>query len=116
MAGNNEETRKMPMTSHFDNDRVRDDRVRDDRVRDDYGIAARCLVPTQAHVLRGCLAAAGIAAVVADDQHSQVDQLISPALGGVRVLVHERDLAAARDVLAAYERGDFALEDDDVPE
>jgi hypothetical protein len=31
------------------------------------------------------------------------------------VLVPERDLAAARDVLAAYERGDFALPDGDVP-
>ncbi len=87
-----------------------------EQMKDDYTIAARCLVPTQAHVLRGCLEAAGIAAVVTDDQHSQVDQLISPALGGARVLVLERDLAAARDVLAAYERGDFALKDDEVPE
>lgn len=83
---------------------------------DDYAIAARCLVPTQAHVLRGCLQAAGIAAAVADDHHSQVDQLISPALGGARVLVHERDLAAAQEVLAAYERGDLALDDDELPE
>jgi hypothetical protein len=82
---------------------------------DDYTVAARCLVPTQAHVLRGCLQAAGIAATVADDHHSQVDQLISPALGGARVLVHERDLAAAMEVLAAYERGDLALKDDDMP-
>lgn len=85
-----------------------------DAGNDDYTIAARCLDPTQAHLLRGCLAAAGVAAMVTDDQHSQVDQLISPALGGARVLVHERDLAAARDVLAAYERGDFALQDDEV--
>ncbi|HEX8605806.1 MAG TPA: DUF2007 domain-containing protein [Pseudoduganella sp.] len=84
--------------------------------KDDYAIAARCLVPTQAHVLRGCLQAAGIAAVVADDHHSQVDQLISPALGGVRVLVLESDLAAAGSVLAAYERGDFALQDDELPD
>lgn len=85
-------------------------------MKDDYAIAARCLDPTQAHVLRGCLQAAGITAMVSDDHHTQVDQLISPALGGARVMVHERDLAAARDVLAAYERGDFALKDDEVPE
>jgi Putative prokaryotic signal transducing protein len=85
-------------------------------IKDDYAIAARCLDPTQAHVLRGCLQAAGIAAAVADDHHSQVDQLISPAMGGARVLVHERDLRAARDVLAAFERGDLALKDWEVPE
>jgi hypothetical protein len=84
--------------------------------RDDYTLAARCLDPTQAHVLRGCLQAAGIAATVADDHHSQVDQLISPALGGARVLVHERDLPAAKEVLAAYERGDLALKDWEVPD
>ncbi|WP_229487465.1 putative signal transducing protein [Pseudoduganella lutea] len=85
-------------------------------IKDDYTIAARCLDPTEAHVLRGCLHAAGIAATVADDHHSQVDQLISPAMGGARVLVHERDLAAAKEILAAYERGDLALKEGDVPE
>jgi hypothetical protein len=81
----------------------------------DYAIAARCLDATEAHVLRGCLEAAGIAAVVTDDQHLQANTLLAPALGGARVLVPERDLAAAREVLAAYERGDFALRDDEPP-
>jgi hypothetical protein len=87
-----------------------------DEIKDDYAIAARCLDPVQAHVLRGCLEAAGIRATVTDDHHSQVDQLISPALGGARVLVHERDLAGAKEVLAAYERGDLALKDWEVPD
>ncbi|WP_338763892.1 DUF2007 domain-containing protein [Massilia sp. METH4] len=88
----------------------------DTDIKDDYAIAARCLDPVQAHVLRGCLEAAGIRAAVMDEHHSQVDQLISPALGGARVLVHERDLAAAKDVLAAFERGDLALRDGEMPE
>jgi hypothetical protein len=75
----------------------------------DYQLVARRLVPTEAHLLCGCLRAAGIAAVVADDQHGQVNFLLAPALGGTRVLVPAADLAAAREVLAAFERGEFAL-------
>lgn len=81
----------------------------------DYAIAARCLDSTQAHLLAGCLKAAGIGAVVADDQLLQANSLLAPAMGGARVLVPENDLKAAQDVLAAYERGDFALRDDEVP-
>ena len=77
----------------------------------EYCLVARRLVPTEAHLLCGCLRAAGIAAVVADDQHVQVNFLLAPALGGTRVLVPEADLEAARAVLAAYERGDFTLPD-----
>ena len=80
----------------------------------DYAIAARCLDTTQAHLLRGCLRAAGIGAEVADDHHAQANTLILPALGGVRVLVPAHELAAAREVLAAYERGEFMLPDDEA--
>ncbi|GGY95493.1 DUF2007 domain-containing protein [Pseudoduganella plicata] len=82
-----------------------------DQHPNDYRLVARRLEPTEAHLLRGCLRAAGIAAVVADDQHGQVNFLLAPALGGTRVLVPEADLEAARAVLAAYERGDFMLPD-----
>ena len=77
----------------------------------DYRLVARRLVPTEAHLLCGCLRAAGIAAVVADDGHVQVNFLLAPALGGTRVLVPEAELETARAVLAAYERGEFALSD-----
>jgi hypothetical protein len=78
---------------------------------------AQYLVPIDAHLACGCLVAAGIPAVVADANHAQADQLIAPAMGGVRVLVPESYLQQAGEVLAALARGDFALsEDADVGE
>ncbi len=79
----------------------------------DYEMVARCLDPTQAHVLRGLLRAGGIAAEVADDQLVQTNFLWAPALGGARVLVPGADVAAAKEVIAAFERGEFALGDDE---
>ncbi len=82
--------------------------------RDLFSVA-KYLVPMDAHLARGCLVAAGIPAVVADVNHGQADQLILAAMGGVRVLVPQAFMEQAREVLAAYERGDFALgEDADV--
>ena len=78
---------------------------------------AKYLVPTDAYVVQGCLAASGIPAVVADANHVQADLLIAPALGGVRVLVPESFLQQARDILDALARGDYELgEDADVGE
>ena len=83
----------------------------------DLVIAAQYLVPTDAHLAQGCLAASGIPAVVADNNVAQAYDLIAPAMGGVRVLVPESFLQQAKDVLAARERGEFALgEDADVGE
>ncbi len=73
---------------------------------------AQYLVPIDAHLACGCLVAAGIPAVVADANHAQADQLIAPAMGGVRVLVPESYLQQADAVLAALARGDYALGDD----
>ena len=78
----------------------------------DLFIAARYLDPMEAHTARGCLLAAGIPAVVADDNHIQANQLMSTALGGVRVMVPEEYLQQSTEVLAALSRGDFALADD----
>jgi len=47
-----------------------------------------------------------------DDQYVQSNLLLAPAIGGVRVLVPERDLPLAQEVLEAFERGDLALGDD----
>ena len=79
--------------------------------RDLFAIA-QYLVPIDAHLARGCLVAAGIPAVVADANHAQADQLILPAMGGVRILVPESYLQQAGEVLEALARGDFALSDD----
>ena len=78
----------------------------------DLFVIAQYLVPIDAHMAQGCLVAAGIPAVVADANHAQADQLIAPAMGGVRVLVPESYLQQAAEVLEALARGDFALSDD----
>lgn len=73
---------------------------------------ARYLVPIDARLAQGCLQAAGIPAVLADDQLVQTNLLWSPALGGVRVLVPEEYLQQAEAALEALRRGEFALDDD----
>ena len=73
---------------------------------------ARYLVPMDATLVQGCLAAAGIPAVLADANLVQTDLLLAPALGGVGILVPEDVLRRAEAVLAAYERGEFALDED----
>jgi hypothetical protein len=78
----------------------------------DLFVVAKYLVPTDAFVAQGCLRAAGVPAVVADNHHVQAYELLSPALGGVRILVPESYIAQSKEVLAALERGDFALDDD----
>lgn len=78
----------------------------------DLFVVAKCMVPTDAFLLCGMLEAGGVPAVVADANHVQADLLIAPALGGVRILAPESYLAQAAGVIAAYERGEYALDDD----
>ncbi|ALK99815.2 MULTISPECIES: putative signal transducing protein [unclassified Massilia] len=78
---------------------------------------ARYLIPMEASLVQGCLAASGIPAVLADAHLMQTDLLLAPALGGVRILVPEDYLLQAQAVLEAFQRGEFALgEDADVGE
>ena len=79
--------------------------------RDLFSVA-QYLVPIDAHLAQGCLVAAGIPAVVADANHAQAYELISAALGGVRVLVPMSFVQQAGEILQAMERGEFALDDD----
>ena len=76
----------------------------------DLLLLARYLDPMEAHMARGCLVAAGIPAVIADDNMS--NQPMVPVMGGVRVLVPESYLQQSQEVLAALARGDFALDDE----
>lgn len=73
---------------------------------------ARYLDPMDARLAQGCLVAAGIPAVLADEQLVQTNLLLAPAVGGVRVLVPQEHLQEAEAVLVALKRGDFALDDD----
>lgn len=81
-------------------------------MQNEFCLVARCLVPTDAHLICGCLKAAGVAAVVADDQLMQVHSLLGIAIGGARVLVPSEDLGLAREIIAAFQRGELALDDD----
>lgn len=73
---------------------------------------ARYLVPMDANLVQGCLVAAGIPAVLADANLVQTNLLLAPALGGVRIMVPEDWLRQAEGVLAAYQRGEYALDED----
>jgi hypothetical protein len=78
----------------------------------DLFIVARYLVPMEASLMQGCLEASGIPAVLADAHLMQTDLLLAPALGGVRILVPSTYVQQAQAVLEAFERGEFALDDD----
>lgn len=80
----------------------------------DLFVVARFLVPMQARLVQGCMAASGIPAVLADAHLVQADLLLAPALGGVRILVPESYLQQAGAVLDAFERGEFEL--DELPD
>ena len=67
----------------------------------------RFLDPWEAHVVKARLIAEGIDATVSNDQLSMADWPMAFALGGTALQVPDEDAARARDVLAAYHRGDF---------
>lgn len=71
--------------------------------------------PTEAYLLRGLLQAAGVPATVADTHLVQAHGLLAPAIP-VRVQVPALCMDRGQDVLAAFERGDYGLRDDEVLE
>ncbi|RDD82713.1 hypothetical protein DVJ77_05545 [Dyella tabacisoli] len=73
----------------------------------------RFSTPTEAHILCARLAAEGIATVAGDANLLQANWLWTQAIGGVRVLIHEVDLVRAREILQTFQRGDFALAEDE---
>lgn len=87
----------------------------DDGYLGDWQIVVRQLSPTEAHMLSACLESAGIPAIVADTHFVQAYQLMATAVGGASVRVPAARVDEARAVLAAFERGDFALDDDFEP-
>ena len=83
-----------------------------DEYEGDWQLVARCLDPTEAHLLCSCLKASGLPAIVADANLVQTHSLIAVAVGGARVLVPESYVERAHAVLEAFHRGDFALDED----
>ncbi|MDX8386049.1 MAG: DUF2007 domain-containing protein [Gallionella sp.] len=82
----------------------------------DFVTVAQFLDPTDAHIMRSCLEAAGVPAIVADANMVQMHSLLSIAVGGVRIRVPANHVAEAEEVIAAFNRGDFALPDDVLPD
>jgi hypothetical protein len=72
----------------------------------------RGLSPTEAHMLCSYLQSAGIHAATGDTNTVQAHGLLSIAVGGAKLRVPGRQLAEAKEAVAAYRRGDFELPDD----
>lgn len=78
----------------------------------DLFTVATYFLPTDAYIVQGCLVAAGVPAVLADDNLVQTNSLWTAALGGVRILAPQCHLQQAHAIIDAFERGEFALPDD----
>ena len=77
----------------------------------DLVIVARVFNTLEAEMLRGCLEAEGIPARLGDAQMIQTDTLLTGALGGVRVMVPAPFEDTARRTVAAFDRGEFAIDE-----
>lgn len=82
----------------------------------DLKTVARFDDPTEAQLLQGLLQSEGIPASLADAHLVQAYRLLSSALGGVRVQVPAHRFDEAMQVIAAFEAGDYALDEDSDPE
>ncbi len=79
----------------------------------DFVTVAQFLNPTEAHIVCSCLEAAGVPAVVADANLVQMNSLWAVAFGGVRIRVPSTRATEAKEVIDAFNRGDFALPEED---
>ena len=68
--------------------------------------------PLKANVLRACLEAHGIFAFTWGEHLGTTHIVYSIAGGGVRVQVPGSQLAQAKEVMAAWERGELAIDDE----
>lgn len=84
---------------------------RADANSDDFVCVATRDSPIEAHLLMGVLRSAALTPHLADEHMVQNYSLLSPAVGGVRVLVPGSQLAAARATIADFEAGAFRLEE-----
>jgi hypothetical protein len=66
----------------------------------------------EANVLRACLESHGIFAFVWGEHLGTAHIFLSIASGGVRVQVRQDQVEQAKEVIRAFERGDFALDEE----
>jgi hypothetical protein len=81
-----------------------------------FATVARSLEPLQIEMLRARLEAEGIEAFAVDEGINQVNNLISIAVGGVRLMVPKESADEARRIIQLVRSGKFALRDDEVSE
>lgn len=67
-----------------------------------------------AHMAAGRLQAEGLDADIADANYVSANWLMANALGGVKIRVPAPQAAAAREILARLDAGDYALESADT--
>lgn len=82
---------------------------------DELETVARCNDAVEAQLLMNLLQSEGIPASLADAHLIQAYQLLSIAIGGVRVRVPARHVADAQRIIAAFEAGEYALDEDCDP-
>jgi hypothetical protein len=92
-----------------------DDNSTYDPALGDWQTLTTVFSPTEAYLLRGVLQAAGVPASVADAHLVQAHGLLAPAIP-VRVQVPALRVEQGKEVLAAFERGDYGLSDDEIYE
>ena len=80
-------------------------------------ICTRFLLPLDAEIFAARLQADGIAAVVMDSNTIYANGAFHTSLGmgGVRVMVPESQMAEAQQILAAYNAGEFAIDENFDP-
>ena len=78
----------------------------------DMQIVARHLTATEVYLLCACLQAGGVPATVGDANLVQTYDWLAPAMGGANVRVPQDHVAQAQAVVAAFQRGELALDDD----
>jgi hypothetical protein len=81
----------------------------------DWALLVRGLSAIDAQLLCNCLHMAGLQAQAADVGIVQTHGLLSIAVGGASIQVPASRLAEAVEVMAAFHRGDFSLDEDFSP-
>jgi hypothetical protein len=79
----------------------------------DMVILKRDLTPTHAHLLTHFLQHNGILAEAGDTSLVQILSPLTLALGGAKIRVPQSQVQQALDLLAAFERGEFTLPEDE---